>query len=181
MTLREEGEVYFSARANQFYQKGRRGAVSRERGIEFARYDRETGQTYDMRGNVIPESAQAGVLRQDRKFFGRGRYGESILTGEWLAVKVGQRDAETRRLGSNERIVIKTTIRTPDGKTHTETIATGKGENYDPEFHGPLADRKASANLRDLGYSINTNEVREATVRREYYKETLKSFRKIKR
>lgn len=181
MTFREEGEVYYSERAGQFYQRGRRGAVSRERGLSFARYDPEGRQYLDQRGNVLPEGVFEPVIRQDRKFFATGRHGEAILTGEWTAVKVSREQAIGSRVAANESILIRTQVRTPDGRVHTLYTATAQGQQLEPDFHDDLAKRKARAELGDLGYELTSSQVGNATISTTYLKRTITSYRSVRR
>ena len=66
-----EGEVYWSPRAERFYQRGRRGALSNERALRYLEYDEEANGFRDQRGRLVPDSVFAPQEYRYQRFVGR--------------------------------------------------------------------------------------------------------------
>lgn len=172
-----EGEVFWSDRSGQFYQRGRRGAVSREEAKGFLRYDRESGNYLDQRGNAVPSQAIESPLRRDIKSFKFTSNGERVFSAETVYDRISKSQAQNITLAENEWINVKTTIRTPDGRIITSEYRTRFGKNLDPQFDDLQVARRASRDLQDQGYQINTGQVGNSTIFTEYERTTLRRIR----
>jgi hypothetical protein len=163
----QRGEIYWSPRAQRFYETGRRGAVSREQAIPSLSYDQEINRFRDTRGRLVPDRVLGAVPVDVTRFTARDAQGRSFISTEFVDRVVSRENAVRRVLAGNEQVVIRTVVRTPDGKVFTTVVSSKLGRSVDMEYLEQQANKRASAEARNRGYDISTPEVSQSTVTRD--------------
>lgn len=174
-----EGDVYYSVKAGQFYQEGRRGAVSRDTAVRNLNYDSELDVFIDSRGRTIERELLATQTRTAQRFTKVDLEQRRFISTETRSQIVQENQLKITQLKSNQDIVVRTVVTTPDGRTHVFYRSYGLGSNVDPGEAKSLASKSARAALlkskdaKGNTYSLTTNDVRNATVRQDFYKRTI--------
>jgi hypothetical protein len=168
MTNGSEGQVYWSSRAQRFYQEGRRGAVSREQAARFLEYDAEAGRYRDPRGRFVPADLLGPPVSARHQFVTRDDQGRPFIRAEFNDRLIDRTAAVQERLGSNQMVQVRIVVRTPDNKVHVSYVTSKLGGRPNIQDLELAATRKARADLVNKGYDLTTNDVNNSTVRTDY-------------
>jgi len=168
MTQPPEGRIYWSARARRFYQEGRAGAVSHFNAIPTLTLREGEATWRDQSGRFVERRAVLEAQPFTIRFTGRDAQGRPFLATEFVDRPVGQSEIAGRQLASNQQVVVRTVIVTPDGVTHVSTTSSLKGTRVDLDFLNDQANKKAADELMTKGYPIRTNDVGTYTKARTY-------------
>lgn len=169
-----EGEVYFSARANRFYQTGRQGAVARDSAIRTLTFDEERQMFRDQRGNLIREQFIAPADRTVHHILGMDEAGRPFVSTNQLLTTTTEANVANFRPASNQDVVYRVVVHTPDGKAHIFSISGGLGNKVDPAELAQKAVNVARGRLLDPKYTdgnpyeISTGQIKGATVSGSY-------------
>lgn len=167
------GEIYWSPRAKRFYQQGRRGAVSNEKGLPTLRYDSQRGQWRDQRGRFVPDTVLAPVVKRVHRFTARDEQNRPFISTEFHDRLTSRQQVTRQALKGNQQVVVRTVVKGPDGRLHITYTTSKLGERININALDDKANRHASANLRSKGMDISTPAVEGATVSRSYHKRTV--------
>jgi len=127
------GKVFWSAKARNFYQEGRRGAISREAAAQHVKYNEASGRFIDERGRFVPNRTFEPLARKLTTYVSRDKEGSPFLSTvsreETISSTLAKELLSTRQVRNNEQIVV-TDVWT-DGKgnvfrTHTSTVLGGR-------------------------------------------------------
>lgn len=168
------GKVYWSSLANRFYQEGRRGAVSRENAVPTLRFNRETRIWHDQRDGAVPNKALGLPDRLVRRFLAHDKQGRPFVSTEFVDKITTRPSVEGTQQPGNQMVVIRTVVRTPDGKAHVSYTSSKLGARINMNNLEKLANKRAAGQLRGKGYDIATNEIENKTITREYITRTVK-------
>lgn len=163
------GDVFWSARANRFYQEGRQGAVSNDTGIRNLIRDEGTSQYIDSRGRTVPDSVINRQSFRARDLIAYDGEGRPFVSATVRSRVISELEAKARPMGGNQDVMLRTVVTTPDGTTHVFYYPGKLGQNVDPEKLREQAAKEARARLMDgrnstgQKYSITTNEIRNKT------------------
>ena len=171
--MAEPGEVYWSTRANQYYQAGRRGAVSRAEGARFIEYNPRLNEYYDVRGNKVASAFLEAVDRKVRRFVAHDVQGRPFLSTEFVDRSVSRQTAVQATYEGNQMVVVRTVVVTPDGKVHISYVSSPTGRTPDMQDLELKANARMKAELQDKGYKFSTNEIPGMTVSRGYIRRTV--------
>ncbi len=163
-----EGEIYYSPRADRFYQAGRRGAVSRESALPSLRYDPDAGRFRDQRGRLIDDELLTPVDRRVQSIAGLDAEGRPFIKTVMVDDKLTQEAARNTKLAGNEQIVVRIVVKTEDGIAHSFSVSSQLGKTPDLDALEELATRRARAILKDQKYDIDTPTVSGATINVSY-------------
>lgn len=176
MTNGTPGRVYWSAEGRRFYQEGRRGSVGREEAVSHLSRDKQ-GRLRDQRGRFVPDKSIRTPEVRSRRFIGHDQDGRPFVSAEFRD-RLTTRDAHHQtRLPGNQMLVIRTVVKTPDGKIHVSYTSSTLGSRINIERLEALADKRAAGQLRGKGYAIGTNAIGNSTLRRDYITRTVTTRR----
>jgi hypothetical protein len=173
-----EGDIFWSSRAGRFYQEGRRGAVSNDFGTRSLIHDGETGQYIDSRGRTVPNTIIDRQTFRSRDLTAYDPQGRPFISSTIKSRVISEAEAQRGTIGSNQDIMVRTVVTTPDGATHIFYYPGKVGQNVDPETIKSQAAKAARAALIDgktsngRSYSISTNDIRNSTKSSQFIKRT---------
>lgn len=166
----EPNEIYYSPRADRFYQVGRSGAVSREAAIPTLRYDEDALRWRDQRGRLVPEDQLLPVERRVQRISGLDPEGRPFIKTVMADQVISEEAAVNQKLAANEQLVVRITVRTDDGVGHVFSVSSKLGGRQTPSDLVELAKRRARAELKNQNYDIDTPTVSGATINVSYLK-----------
>ena len=178
MSNGDGGPIYWSPAASQFYQSGRRGAVSREQALPRLRQD-DAGRWRDELGRFVPNRAVTPPQLQVRRFIALDDQQRPYISAQFTDKLTSREAYENIRLDGNQMLVTRTVVRTPDGKGHVMYASTKLGARVDTTALNDVANRRASGDLRNKGYDLSTNQVGNLTTSREYLIRTVTTRRTL--
>lgn len=165
-----EGEIYFSARAGRFYQAGRQGALSRDTGVRSLTWDEERAMFRDQRGNLIREQYIAPAGRSVNHILGMDSNGRPFVSTNQNLTTINEEAVASFRPATNQDVVARLVVHTPDGQAHVFTVSGGLGNRVDPAELAQKAVNVARGRLLDPKYTdgnpyeISTGQIKGATV-----------------
>lgn len=175
-----KGDIYYSNKAKRFYQEGRSGAVSTDVGARSLTYDPATEKFIDSRGQTIEREILAPNTRTAQRFTAMDLERRTFLAREVKSRIITEEEALLTKVKGNEQIQVRTVVTTPDGKTHVFYRGFGTGKNVDPEEAKSLAAKSARGALLKVEdgqgnpvYQVTTNQVKSASVRQDFYKQSV--------
>lgn len=175
-----EGDIYYSAKANRFYQEGKRGALNRDYAVRSLRYDAKTSTFIDAKGRTISRDILAAASRSVNRFVGYDAEGRPFVTGEAASRQIEASQAATVKLASNQVLQVRTVVTTEDGRTHVTTRSMTTGTNVaeaEIKERGIKHTRSVLLKSKDAGgnnYVISTPDLKKRTVRQDVYVTTVK-------
>lgn len=170
-----EGEVYWSPRAERFYQIGRRGALSNERGLRSLEYDPEAARFRDQRGRIVPDAVFGPLSVRYQRFVGRDEEGRpfirTIISDKWIS----EAEARATDLARNEQLVCRITVRLPNGQVRTYYTSSYLGGRANLAQLEEQAKRNARGLLeREEDLEVDTPTIAGGTFRVDFIKRTVR-------
>lgn len=172
------GDVFFSQKANRYYQEGRRGSVSNDQGVKSLLYDEGTGQFIDTRGRTVPLETITRQTFRSRDLVAYDTEGRPFISSTVRSKVISELEAAKGPLAGNQDVMIRTVVTTPDGATHVFYYPGKLGQNVDPDVIKEQAAKDARSKLIDgrnstgRNYDISTNEIRNRTSSSQYIQRT---------
>jgi len=124
--MADPGRVYWSGKAQRFYQEGRRGSVSAKEAAGFLKYNEGAQRFIDQKNRFVPNSSVAEQPKTIRNYVGRDDQGRPFLSTTVTHETINQQTAETllnaRQIGANQQVIIRDVI--TDGKGNVFTVET---------------------------------------------------------
>jgi len=170
----QPGEVFYSERSGQFYQVGRRGALSRESASAFIEYSPRLDRYVDNRGRFVPNEKLLPPEAQVRRFIARDVQGRPFLSTEFRDRSITETQLTQAEYKGNQMAVVRTVVVTADGKVHVSYAATKLGRTPNVQALETQARKKAAAELRDQGYDVTTHQVGNLTAATTYIQRTVR-------
>lgn len=122
----EPGRIFWSGRAQRFYQEGRRGAVSATEAADYLRYNPGASRFVDQRNQFVPNVSVAPRPVKVTQILGRDEAGQAFLRTEiqhqTISENVARSVLNARQVQMNEQIVVRDVI--TDGKGNIFTVET---------------------------------------------------------
>jgi hypothetical protein len=174
------GDIYYSPRANRFYQEGRRGALNRDYAVRNLRYDEQTSTFIDDRGRTISREIMAKATRSVNRFVGHDAEGRAFVTGEASSRAIQPHETSTIPLKSNQVLQVRTVVTTGDGRTHVFYRSMNTGVNVseaEMRNRGIKHARSVLLKTKDRAghnYVISTPDLKKRSVRQDFYLTTVK-------
>lgn len=175
------GDIYYSPRANRFYQEGRRGAVGRDYAVRSLRYVERDDIFIDSRGRTITREILGTATRRVNRFVGMDLEGRPFITGKSTSVQIAPGQSATTQVNSDQVLQVRTVVTTPDGKTHVFIRSHEFGKNIsEADFRQKGVNHARGILLKSKDragnyYQIDTPSVKNRTVKQDFYKVTVKS------
>jgi len=170
----QPGEVFYSERSGQFYQGGRRGALSRESASAFIEYNPRLDRYVDNRGRFVPNEKLLPPETQVRRFVARDVQGRPFLSTEFRDKVITQEQMTQADYKGNQMAVVRTVVRTADGKVHISYAATKLGRTPNVQGLELQSRKKIAAELRDEGYDVSTHQIGNLTAAVTYVQRTVR-------
>lgn len=169
------GEVYWSERAQRYYQTGRRGALSNERGLRTLLWDEEAARFRDRRGRLVPERALSVPLTRTQQFIGNDAEGRPFIKTVISDRTLSELDARTTQLAGNEQMLVRITVRLPNGTVRTFYTSSFLGGRVNLAQLEAQAKRNARGQLeREEGLDLDTPTIAGGTFKVDYVKRTVR-------
>jgi hypothetical protein len=166
----EPGEIYYSPRADRFYQEGRRGAVSREAATPSLRYDPDEGRFRDQRGRLIDNALLNPAERRVQRISGLDAQGRPFIRTVMTDERLAEAAARNLRLAGNEQVIVRVVARLPDGRAVVGEASSKLGRTPDLAALEEQAKRNARWNAGLAGAEIDTPTIAGGTVNVSYVK-----------
>ena len=169
-----EGDIFWSSRAGRFYQEGRRGAVSNDIGTRSLNYASDTQKFIDSRGRTVSDTILDRQTFRNKDLIAYDTSGRPFISSTIKSRVISEMDAQTKPLGSNQDIMLRTVVTTPDGATHIFYYPGKLGKNVDPDILKEQAAKDARFRLVDgkthngKKYNLATNEITNSTKSSQY-------------
>lgn len=175
MTNGIEGEVYWSPRAERFYQRGRRGALSNERALRYLDYDAELGRFRDQRGRLAPDTVFAPQEYRYQRFVGRDDEGRPFIKTVISDKLLTEQEARNTALAGNEQMVCRITVRLPNGQVRTYYTSSFLGGRVSLAQLEEQAKRNARGALeREEGLDLDTPTISGGTFRVDFIRRSVR-------
>jgi hypothetical protein len=166
----EPGEVYYSPRAGQFYQEGRRGAVSREAAMPSLRYDPDASRFRDQRGRLIDNELLNPADKRVQRISGLDAEGRPFIKTVMTDTKIEEAAARNLKLAGNEQVIVRVVARLPDGTAVTGEASSKLGKSVSLDALEEQAKRNARWKAGAAGNDIDTPTIAGNTLNVSYIK-----------
>jgi len=170
----QPGAVFWSPRAQRFYQEGRRGALSREKAVDFLEYNPDKVAFVDQRGRSVPDKVLGPVASKVTPFVARDNQGRPFLSAQFVDRLITRSEASQFSPESNQQVMVRIVVKTADNKAHVFSASSSIGRRPNMEDLTIRANSRAAGGLREKGYEIPTHKIGEMTVRRDYIVRTVR-------
>jgi hypothetical protein len=164
------GEIYWSARAQRFYQEGHRGAVSRETAIPSLRYDDDAGRFRDQKGRLIDNELLNPTDRHVQRITGLDAQGRPFIRTVLTDNKLEEAAARNETLAGNEQIIVRIVAKLPDGSAVIGEASSKLGKGFSLDHLVEQAKRNARGKAGDVGTGVDTPYIGANTLNVSYIK-----------